>query len=279
MDGDRNELADGFWPLLERAFEGILLAEPASWLIKYANPVAAQWLGLATSELIGLEVATLFSDASKEDILGQLNEAGIGDPSAHQLLAALRSGQHGVKIVSVRCCRVMLGRDVQIGMLMDGVVTTRLDPLTTLRDRNYLYSRLFELLDNAVSRRFAILFVDIDDFKSVNDRHGHLVGDRVLFEAAKRLSVCIGREHEVVRYGGDEFVVLIERAGDAQELETLADKIRDAIAPTISVPDGEVKLSASVGFAIRSPAFRTPNDVIAAADRAMYAAKLKIGRT
>ncbi len=275
MDDSRVNLTDGFWPLLERAFEGVLLVKPGSWLITYANPVAVEWVGQVAPDSIGREIAALFSGASQEDVLGLLGRADTETSSGPQLLAALRSTQSGVKIVSVRCCRVMFRREELIAILMDGVVTTQLDPLTELRDRNYLYSRLFELLEGEATNRFAILFVDIDDFKSVNDRHGHLVGDRVLFEAAKRLSMCLGRQHDVVRYGGDEFVVLIERAGDAQELETLADKIRNAIAPAISVPDGGVKLSASVGVAISSPEYRTPNDVLAAADRAMYAAKRK----
>jgi diguanylate cyclase (GGDEF)-like protein/PAS domain S-box-containing protein len=272
MDDSSVKLTEVFWPLFERAFEGVLLVEPGSWQIAYANPVAAEWLGHRAPELIGRKVVTFFTDASREDVLGLLSTADAETLNGQQLLAELRSAQGRIKIVSVRCCRVLLERKELIGVLMDGVATTRVDPLTALRDRNYLYSRLGELLERAASDRFAILFVDIDGFKSVNDRHGHLIGDQVLFEVAKRLSTCL-REHDVVRYGGDEFVVLIEKPGDAQKLEALADKILSAIVPVISVPNGDVKLSASVGIAMSSPAFRVPDDVIAAADRAMYAAK------
>jgi diguanylate cyclase (GGDEF)-like protein len=264
---------EGLWPLLERAFEGVLLVERGSWLIRYANQTAVDWFGLTTAELTGRDVATLFADASREEFLSQLQSAGTGNRRGQQFLAGLRASQRGVKVVSVRCCRVTLEREIQIGVLMEGVATTRLDPLTNLPDRNYLYSRLFELLENKSSDRFAVLFVDIDNFKSVNDRHGHLVGDQVLFEAAKRLSVCLGSGHDVVRYGGDEFVVLIDRAPESQDLDELAESIREVISPAITVPHGDVKLSASVGIAVRSPEFRTPNDVLAAADRAMYAAK------
>src|SRR3954468_23894297 len=222
MDDSRIKLTEGFWPLLERAFEGVLLVEPSSWLITYANPVAEEWLGPPPTELIGREIVSFFSDASREDVLGLLSTADKETLSGQQLLAELRSAQGDLKIVSVRCCRVLLEREELIGVLMDGVATTRVDPLTALRDRNYLYSRLGELLKRATTDRFAILFVDIDGFKSVNDRYGHLVGDQVLFEVAKRLSTCLGQEHDVVRYGGDEFVVLIEHPRDAQELEALA---------------------------------------------------------
>ena len=146
-----------------------------------------------------------------------------------------------------------------------------MDPLTGRLDRSFLEIRLRELLQGAQTsnRQFALLFIDLDNFKEVNDRHGHLVGDRVLREAARRLAACVGKDDAVVRYGGDEFVVLVENVSDATELEALVAGIRKTIAAPITLPEGEVRLSVSMGAAVSSPEYRTPDEVIAAADRAM----------
>jgi diguanylate cyclase (GGDEF)-like protein len=225
--------------------------------------------------LVGRAIETLFMDSSKEAILRRLDEnlqSQHGPFSDEPLLAALVTPNPDVEIAQIKCARLVVDGTVLVGVLLDDTVTTQLDPLTPLRDRNYLYARLFRLLAST-DACFALLFVDLDNFKRINDQHGHLIGDRVLFEAAKRILVCVGLADPVTRYGGDEFVVLVENAGDAEGVQGLADRIQKAIAPPISVPGGEVTLSASVGIAISSPEYRTPNDVIAAADRAMYAAK------
>ncbi len=94
----------------------------------------------------------------------------------------------------------------------------RLDPLTCIADRVLLTQRLSEALrrkgDNS---RFALLFIDLDNFKSINDQHGHLIGDTVLREVAKQLRSCIGNDGVLVRYGGDEFALLVESAVDLPE--------------------------------------------------------------
>jgi diguanylate cyclase (GGDEF)-like protein len=160
---------------------------------------------------------------------------------------------------------------------IDSNRSQRVDPLTGLHDRDFFLQRMESLLRDATgsSNDFSVLFVDVDNFKAVNDRYGHLVGDRVLREAARRLAECVGPKDCVVRYGGDEFVVLIEGVESEAAAETLAKCIRDAIAPPIALAEGNVSLSASVGIATGSPDYRSAEEVLAAADRAMYAAKRK----
>ena len=122
-------------------------------------------------------------------------------------------------------------------------------------------------------RQFAVLFVDLDNFKQVNDTHGHLVGDRVLSVAARRLSDSVRDGDHVVRYGGDEFVLLMERVASQSDIEPLVGRIHAVLAEVISLPEGDFTLSVSVGAALASPEHQTPEDLLAAADRAMYAAK------
>jgi diguanylate cyclase (GGDEF)-like protein len=125
------------------------------------------------------------------------------------------------------------------------------------------------------NEKFALLFIDLDDFKAINDRYGHLVGDLVLLWAALRIKECLKlNEHEtVVRYGGDEFVVLVHGDADMTRVDEIAKAISTSFEQTVEVPDGEVSLTASVGVAWGPKDFWSPNEVLEAADRAMYAAK------
>ena len=112
--------------------------------------------------------------------------------------------------------------------------------------------------DQQEDQQFAMLFVDVNNFKEVNDRHGHLIGDRVLAEAARRLSQCLPVGGHVVRFGGDEFVVLLERVAAKEEIRSVIERIESAVAQPIAVPDDEVTLSLSVGVAMSSPELSHP---------------------
>jgi diguanylate cyclase (GGDEF)-like protein len=153
--------------------------------------------------------------------------------------------------------------------------TERRDPLTGLQDRAFLLARLEQLLHSAQSadHHFAVLFVDLDNFKQINDAYGHLVGDDVLVEIARRLRRCVRDEDYVVRFGGDEFVVLIERIGEWRDVQPVVERIHDALEEPITLPVGDFRLSVSIGTAEASPEFQSPAEMLAAADRAMYASK------
>jgi diguanylate cyclase (GGDEF)-like protein len=151
----------------------------------------------------------------------------------------------------------------------------RRDPLTGLHDRAFLLARLQALLqgERPADHHFAVLFVDLDNFKQINDFYGHLVGDGVLVEVARHLSHCVREEDYVVRFGGDEFVVLIEGIADKRDIQPVIDRIHDALEEPIALPAGEFRLSVSIGAAEASPEFQSPEALLAAADRAMYASK------
>jgi diguanylate cyclase (GGDEF)-like protein len=95
----------------------------------------------------------------------------------------------------------------------------------------------------------------------------------VLREAARRLIHCIREGDQVARFGGDEFVVLVQQSGAQAEVEPIISRIHAVLGKPIALPDGEVTLSVSIGAVEASPEFHSPEDLLAAADRAMYASK------
>lgn len=148
------------------------------------------------------------------------------------------------------------------------------DPLTGLPNRTLLLDRLAHAMGLlARSRRpVTVLYLDLDDFKAVNDRFGHAVGDRVLVAVAERLAELMRPSDTVARLGGDEFVVLCEDLdGGEAELAALTERIRDGVAG-ISSPWHDAMVSVSIGVAI-AHAGTDPEHILNQADLAMYAAK------
>jgi diguanylate cyclase (GGDEF)-like protein/PAS domain S-box-containing protein len=150
------------------------------------------------------------------------------------------------------------------------------DPLTALPNRNLFLDRLGQ----AVARRrrhddyhFAVLFLDLDRFKLVNDSLGHLAGDRLLVELAKRLTGCLRSEDTVARLGGDEFAILLDEIGDARDATRVAERIREEQRQPFSLGGHDVFSTASIGITLDDPRDRRPEDLLRDADTAMYRAK------
>ena len=155
------------------------------------------------------------------------------------------------------------------------------DLLIHLPNRSLLLDRAEVLLSAARRRQtgIAFLFVDLDDFKPINDRFGHGDGDRVLREAARRIESCVRAMDTVARYGGDEFVVVLADLAEDRAAMAVADKILAALAAPYPLGEREVALSASIGLALYPHDGDGPEALIRAADNAMYAAKRDGKRT
>lgn len=149
------------------------------------------------------------------------------------------------------------------------------DPLTGLANRTLLHDRLRHALGLA-SRRgsgLAVLFVDLDGFKVINDELGHTAGDAVLTAAAERLRGALRSTDTVARLGGDEFVAVCEDMPDETAALQAAERVRSALAEPFAAGGKDHRLSASVGLVLASGRHKTPDDIVGEADRAMYAAK------
>lgn len=151
----------------------------------------------------------------------------------------------------------------------------RTDPLTGLPNRATFTERLRQLF--AASRRgataFALLYIDLDRYKDINDTLGHPVGDRVLVSIGERLQGCVRDTDLAARVGGDEFAVLQTDVSNFTDAGALAEKLRTAIAEPMRIAGNEIRMSASVGIAIYGPETRSADDMLAQADVALYRAK------
>ena len=149
------------------------------------------------------------------------------------------------------------------------------DPLTGLANRALLTDRAEQALARSVrsGATVAVLLVDLDGFKAVNDSLGHQVGDVVLCEVARRLESLVRSEDTVARLGGDEFVILIDDISGLDETKDLAERVCDVLRPRFSLPGWDYAVTASVGVAIGSASGTDVPDLLRDADTAMYVAK------
>ncbi len=152
-----------------------------------------------------------------------------------------------------------------------------LDPLTGLFNRAIFVEGLGRQLEafrlRSVSNSFAVLYLDLDRFKIVNDSLGHLVGDELLIAASRRLESCLRAGDALARLGGDEFAILLNGLGDDAQANAIAFRIQDALSAPFLIGGREVFTSASIGIAFGPAHYTNPDEVMRDADTAMYHAK------
>ena len=177
------------------------------------------------------------------------------------------------------------GRRVSQGLLVDTTEQKRLeaqllhdafhDPLTGLANRALFREHLDRALDRSRRRRagVAVLFLDVDDFKVVNDSLGHAAGDRLLVEVGERLGATIRTDDIAARQGGDEFTILVDRVNGEDEVVALAERLAAAIRKPIVLEGRPLVVGVSIGIALGRGKTSAAGDLLAHADAAMYAAK------
>jgi len=150
------------------------------------------------------------------------------------------------------------------------------DALTGLPNRNFLLERLSQALSAFAGeprRRFAVLFLDLDRFKVVNDSVGHLFGDELLNEVGGRIAACLEPRDLVARLGGDEFAVLLHDVENADDACQMAQRLIDILNAPVKLGGKEIFTSTSIGIAMASPRYRKAEELLRDADVAMYRAK------
>jgi len=166
----------------------------------------------------------------------------------------------------------------EIAFLHDRIVDlANRDPLTGISTRRPFQDRLSHALERAAryGHSVAILFIDLDEFKPINDTYGHAAGDAVLKAVAHRLAQTLRKSDSLARVGGDEFAILLETPVNRASAAIVIDKVRDSIRHPIVFENHQLEVGASIGLAVYPEDGQDLETLIAAADKAMYASKPK----
>lgn len=152
------------------------------------------------------------------------------------------------------------------------------DPLTRLYNRVFFITQLHHTIEATRRRRYyhaAVLFLDMDRFKIVNDSMGHVVGDQLLVTIGQRLCACLRSVDTIARFGGDEFVILIDDIEGVHQATQVANRLQEKLAEPFKMLGQDIFMTVSIGIAIVAGQYQQPEEVLRDADTAMYRAKAK----
>ncbi|MGF1474009.1 MAG: diguanylate cyclase domain-containing protein [Geminicoccaceae bacterium] len=250
-------------------------------LIVAANQVAADLLGTDFRDLVNVEPPDHVRDLLIQlEALDGAGRASSGEPltitgldgELRHIIASIKSTEQMGMRVRVAVLRDVTSREQVFEKFRTLAMT---DPLTGLANRRALMDGMREQLQQPAraNTRTAVLLIDLDGFKAVNDHFGHDVGDRMLKRVAGAIREVVRADDLVARFGGDEFALLQTAVRDVGDVHALGRKLLDVVRR--SVPDGpnQPKLSISIGASLFPDQGSTPESLLKAADRALYNAK------
>jgi diguanylate cyclase (GGDEF)-like protein/PAS domain S-box-containing protein len=284
------EAHERFLSAFENAPIGIAMIDLDGDVLR-ANSAYGRIVGYPGARLCGMNVHDLTHPQDRESSKAEMarfvsKTADVSDTYRLEKRYLNAEGREVWVSVNVSCVRDDEGKPLYMIEQIEDVTERRElrerlahaaihDPLTTLPNRLLFMDRLEVALSRAgrIHGRAAVIFLDLDGFKLVNDSMGHAAGDELLKAVAERLRAAMRPSDTVARFGGDEFVVLCEEITEEQEAFEIAERIAEALSRPIELFDGEIFVTASQGLAISEAEGDTASGLLRDADTAMYVAK------
>ena len=289
--GTREASSEALRTALDMSSDTFFQISPFELRLVDVNQAACVKLGYSYAELLGMrlcEIAPCIEHVGSSAALEKIVRGDVLQMRIRTFYRRKNSSEFPVEATVRRLndpldeCLIAVARDVGHKKQLDDLSLHAFrDSLTNLPNRAALQRRLRRAIDRC-SRpdgRFALMFADIDRFKLLNDGLGHVVGDGALRAVAERLLACIRPADFVARYGGDEFVVLVNDVSCEDDASQVAQRICASVAAPVAIHRQRLTLSVSVGIALSSDSSVPPEQLIHEADQAMYRAKARGGNT
>ncbi|WP_443063807.1 EAL domain-containing protein [Streptomyces sp. NBC_00659] len=278
-----------FRSLVQGSSDVIMIAAP-NGILRYVSPAAAGVYGRDAEELVGSELASLIHPEDLGCVVHEVRRflaASHAEEPTTRIECRFRSGDGGWLNVESTVNRhhgglIFNSRDVTERVRLQAQLqhNAEHDPLTDLPNRALFTRRVQQALSGrrSTDRGTAVLFIDLDGFKAVNDTIGHQAGDELLVQAARRLQDSVRHGDTAARLGGDEFAALIvgdggrDRTAREQQVRELADRLRIRLSQPYCIDGNDVRVAASIGVGFAEPGLGA-GELLRNADLAMYRAK------
>lgn len=272
--------------VIDGAATGVLIVN-TDGQIEWVNPAFCQTTGYSPEEAIGQTPRLLKSGRHDVAFYRQMwDELANSGRWQGEIWNRRKDGAHYLERLAINTIRHADGQIAKYAGVFLDITESKLqeerlhrlayhDPLTRLPNRRLLMERLHAAMDTAAAEdgQFGVLFIDLDEFKQVNDALGHDAGDRVLIEVADRLRECVRDQDLVARMGGDEFVILLPTLTQPEAAATVARRVRHALSRPIDTGGQLRDVGCSVGIAIFPDDATDVDSLLSYADRGMYSAK------
>jgi len=271
---------------LAAAGNGVMITSPRG-TIQWVNPAFARLSGYSKEELIGQTPRLLNSGQQSVEYYRVMWETiGRGEAWYSETVERAKNGNFYIVSQTITPMLDENGEIIHFIAIHEDITAQKksqeriqymahYDALTNLPNRALFYDRLSQALSLARRNRggLALLFLDLDGFKQVNDTMGHHAGDLLLTSVAERLSLCVRESDTVARLGGDEFTVILNETHEHHDVARIAEKLIETIAQPFDLAGNVVHIGVSIGIARYSEEASSEDELVKNADQAMYVAK------